>query len=81
MFNILFHYQLPVDVLLDIIARTNTRGIKYTISNEFDFLQDATRLKAEWHPCRISNKLDIEYFIPQVFVLAFIPHLLLEKCI
>ncbi len=67
--------------LLCIIARTNTRGIKYTIFNELVPLRDPMKPKAEWDPCRGTIKLNIVYFIPRVLVIAFVPHLHWKKCI
>ena len=57
-----------------IIARTDGRGIKYTLSHEFRLLWDSMRPKAEQNSCTIPNEWDNVYFIPWPSVCAFIPH-------
>ena len=63
------------------IAITNTHGLKYTIFQELLPLRDHTRPTCQWDPCMGQKNMNIEYLIPRVLTLAFIPHLMLNPSI
>ncbi len=75
--NEMYHYiknmSFSVDKTpCDNIARTNTRGIKYTIFNLLVPLQGSHLAFGLVVSRRGTNKLNIVYFIPRVLVLAIL---------